>query len=512
MSLSIGIRFLTGYCVAARSKTDPRPEWPPHPARLFMALAAAYFECDGGDAERAALAWLESLAAPQLTLPAAATVNEAIPVFVPTNDRTSLTRGGSIQTLPALKRHRAERLFPRTHLPDDADSVYLQWPDADEAGERQHRAALGRLCGQVSRLGHSSSLVQVWQTSETPTDGWRTLEPSDTRSGERLRVVSRTAGTLERLEIAYQTPPYRYEHKAAQTYVPKAEADAAAAVTVFDPRLEVFALQSVGSSPRWLQLETTLALTTTLRRAILERCPQPVPESISGHADGGAPTQRPHIALLPLGFVGREHADGHLLGVAVALPREMSEADQEKLAEALDHIADEDSDAAKERFKKQEGGLTFAAAQFPGLGSWRPIRPSVLDDSRVNLRPETWTAAARRGRRTWASVTPIVFDQHAKARSKAGYLDECTRLIAEAAKQAAGGAAVVGVDLTPISLFAGAPGAHAFPRLRRKDGSQRRQTHAVITFDRDVVGPLLIGAGRFRGYGLMRPLDERTHS
>ena len=49
MSLVIGIRFLTGYCVAARSKTDLNPEWPLHPARLFMGLSAAYFECESGE-------------------------------------------------------------------------------------------------------------------------------------------------------------------------------------------------------------------------------------------------------------------------------------------------------------------------------------------------------------------------------------------------------------------------------------------------------------------------------
>jgi CRISPR-associated protein Csb2 len=33
-------------------------------------------------------------------------------------------------------------------------------------------------------------------------------------------------------------------------------------------------------------------------------------------------------------------------------------------------------------------------------------------------------------------------------------------------------------------------------------------SHAVLIFDEDVAGPLLIGAGRFRGYGLCRPLVQ----
>ncbi len=57
--------------------------------------------------------------------------------------------------------------------------------------------------------------------------------------------------------------------------------------------------------------------------------------------------------------------------------------------------------------------------------------------------------------------------------------------------------------------FAPAP-AHAFPRLRRKDGSERRHSHAILIFDEPVRGPILIGAGRYRGYGLCRPLEVET--
>lgn len=32
--------------------------------------------------------------------------------------------------------------------------------------------------------------------------------------------------------------------------------------------------------------------------------------------------------------------------------------------------------------------------------------------------------------------------------------------------------------------------------------------HAVLLFEREVRGPVLIGAGRFRGYGLCRPLSQ----
>lgn len=51
---------------------------------------------------------------------------------------------------------------------------------------------------------------------------------------------------------------------------------------------------------------------------------------------------------------------------------------------------------------------------------------------------------------------------------------------------------------------------HAFPRLRRKDGSERRHTHAILVFDEPVRGPILVGAGRYRGYGFCRPMEGET--
>lgn len=53
--IAIGIRYLTGWSLATDPADRQRPEWPPHPDRVFMALAAAHFETDGGDAEREAL-------------------------------------------------------------------------------------------------------------------------------------------------------------------------------------------------------------------------------------------------------------------------------------------------------------------------------------------------------------------------------------------------------------------------------------------------------------------------
>ena len=74
----------------------------------------------------------------------------------------------------------------------------------------------------------------------------------------------------------------------------------------FDPRLMVLAL-----SGQRLTLPATLKLTEALRGALLSACPEPIPEWISGHGTAGEASRQAHIAILPLPFVGDEHADVH---------------------------------------------------------------------------------------------------------------------------------------------------------------------------------------------------------
>jgi CRISPR-associated protein Csb2 len=269
--------------------------------------------------------------------------------------------------------------------------------------------------------------------------------------------------------------------------------------TVFDERMVILRLEPAPPESRWLELATTLALTSTLRKAILGRCSTPIPESISGHSAEGGASQQPHMALVPLGFVDHTYADGHLLGVGVVLPRGADKTVERQLAEALERLAD-----SGEQYGE---GLGFDRKAFPGLGQWRLIQEGPLSEFRSNLRANTWTAAERGGCMRWASVTPVGYDQHGKAKDRAAYLAECSASIEEAVRRVIPTEINVSVRITPVSAFEGVPAARDFPRMKRKDGSERRQTHVELFFDRPVVGPLLIGAGRFRGYGLCRPCN-----
>jgi CRISPR-associated protein Csb2 len=512
--LTVGIRYLTG-CVAASDVADRRRvEWPPHPARVFMALAAAHFGTGGDAAERAALEWLEGQPAPQIY--AAGHVERAVVTqYVPVNDRAGPSKA-PLQSASGLTRARQPRAFARAWLHDD--TAHLVWPDADAA---THFAALEGLCGKVTRIGHSASLVQMWPSQLAPEKSVNWL-PDETRATDRFRVTG--PGSLRHLEQQFNEKEvnefFQLKAAAAETadkerqeaakralrqkfqsetpvrlrpelslshgYAPSGDRpEPTAPGTVFDPRLLVFGLRCVDGPFRHLDLAATLQLTARFRESLLQHLGADAPEVLSGH-HGQAPSERPHVALLPLPFVGHEHAHGGILGVAVAVPRDLEATHRERLLRALAALRRE--------------GLKLGA-----LGRWDLERPEE-GASLVALRHRVWTAVPA-GARQWATVTPYAYDRHAKAKDKAAYQRELADAIRGSWHRVRQSSEVsVEVVITPVSAHLGAPASHQFPRLARKDGTACRHTHAILIFDRPVVGPMLLGAGRYRGYGLCRPL------
>src|SRR5207249_5224893 len=76
-------------------------------------------------------------------------------------------------------------------------------------------------------------------------------------------------------------------------------------------------------------------LAEVFRAAALAHCEAPIPEALSGHQPNGTPSERPHVAFVALLDVGHRHADGHLLGVAAVLPRDVSTEDRRTVLRAL---------------------------------------------------------------------------------------------------------------------------------------------------------------------------------
>lgn len=517
--LALGIRYLNGFVAASQPDDRNRVEWPPHPGRVFMALAATYFQTGEAAEEREALLWLETLNAAPLIRAPQAIQRAVVTHYVPVNDKAGPSK--AILLSAPLTRERQPRTFARGWL--EEDTVFLVWPDANV--DEPVRASLGSLCAKVTRVGHSSSLVQMWlaRPEEVGEPNW---VPDDDHAVEHLRLP--VPGTLAYLERRYNRdaaesfaalkvaaadesdkrlqraakkrlkeefsdeppPQLRPELSIYQGYAPPATIDNTSQVvgSVFSPYLLVFRLAPEASPYRWLDLPSVLALTQRWREALVSRTndlPDSVRSILSGHAPTGAPLETPHLAFLPLAFVGQhEQADGHLLGMALALPMDLSREDRREVLKGISQVT---------------------RLLLGRLGTWR-VMPEVSSSATLNLRPEVWTAYPS-GATCWSSVTPVVYDRHPKTKDKVAYQAEVAEMIRQSCTHV-GLPAPREVIVTPVSTHLGVPPSHAFPRLRRKDGSERRHAHAILVFEQPVVGPVMVGAGRYRGYGFFRPVTE----
>jgi CRISPR-associated protein Csb2 len=530
--LALAIRYLQGVAVGSHG-SHWRVEWPSHPARVFMAMVAAHHNTGADPAERSALLWLEELPPPHIHVPDALPCR-VVTQYVPVNDDSSqFSRDPQTKKVKfyqeitgiPLRRNRQDRPpFARASLA--TDTMVLHWPDANPTPEICNSFA--SLCAKVTRIGHSTSLVQMWLTDIIPA-GLRRWAVDEGRATQLLRVAR--SGTLEELERDFNGEAIsRYESllvaledaqtkKAAtavkkqlaavfpggeppryrpriSTYAGYAKADEAlqnqlAQGTVFSPNLVIFTLQREDGRFRELDLACTLALTDCWRDALVSHANDLSAETrglLSGHASDGAPSQEAHAAFLPLGFVGHQHADGHLFGVALALPESVSGQLRSEVLRAAARVSNE--------------GLKLGR-----LGAWK-LNPETMVRPLQTLRSATWTAHPE-GATHWSTVTPIAYDQHPKEKARAKYLAEVAAMIAAACNRI-GLPSPREVIATAVSAHPGAPPAHAFPRLLRKDGSDRRHTHAIIVFDEPVRGPLILGAGRYRGYGLCRPMEAEA--
>jgi len=562
--LTIAWEYLTGCCVSTDVASRQRAEWPPHPARVFMALAAAWFETDRDEAERAALQWLETLGDPILGFPRAECVfsRNVVDFYVPVNDKAEPAKA-LLQTVAGLTRDRQPRTFPTTWVGDAI--CCARWRVFGAVP--QHFAALRSLCSKVTRIGHSSSLVRMWVADEAPScdvsaECW---EPTDAIGDLHLRRIS--PGFFELLKDLYgEDVRLQYEHlsaaiesleserkrvsgkggKAKKTEMDReislivAERDNIRLRSPLRPtiglwcgyrRVEVPMPQVAHShfdsdlliltqhDGMRLPLEASLQVSQTLRRQVMAKCGvRPVPEWISGHSPDGKPSGRDdgHLALMPLPFVGHQHADGHLLGFALVFPRSVERRERARCLGPL--------------LLDGQGGWKLIHLTLGRLGEWR-LGKRDWSEPRIGLKPETWTANPD-GATTWASVTPVVLDRFPKSdrlAERQAWREEVAGIVRQACVRI-GLPEPVEIDLDTTSWHRGVPRAiekrrrlrdgmpggstadapvgDGFPAFSAKGSSAPRpQIHVWLRFGRPVVGPLLIGAGRYFGYGLFKPLE-----
>ena len=536
----VEVNFITGRYVATCHNERRHCEWPPHPARLFSALVASWAEDGQDQAEREALEWLESQGPPAISA-SGATPRSVVSHFVPVNDTSIVSRswherradsvyeltdrlhvertasGGEVtrkvtqlerklararevetqvgnpgntnasfafEMLPE-QRNKQEPFYPSV-TPDDARVVFI-WrasPAENVVG------IIDRLLQRVTRLGHSSSLVSCRVVHDPPE---ATHERSD--RGESMRTVRQ--GQLRELERQFSRHQGLRPRSLPHT-------DILYRAVEKTPRVDL--LHQPSTAGDWIVFEFThrsravpatraVELAAAMRAAVFHYATDPIPEELSGHVSQGPPTTAPHVAFVPLPYVGFPRADGRLLGIAVSVPKAVGDVAQRVLYRAI---------GKWENTAGQPLKLTLGSQ---GIVEMSRLRGPV---TLASLRPAVW----RRPSRRWASATPLALPKHpgrlsggsAAARARAWRVAEAT---VAAACVHVGLPEPSAVEVSLAAFLVGGRAARQFPPFSQngRDGRpvRRQLVHASLTFEEPVAGPLMLGSGRFLGLGLMRP-------
>lgn len=466
MPLSIMVRLRNGSYDAGGERPSTG-EWPPHPARVFCALAAsAETQEDWG-----ALRWLERQAPPQ--------------VWADRRDQVGYSRARAYVVQNAIARHGGSLAWPgrtnglraRASAIPASDSFAVVWPETDAPPEVLGRLSL--LAWNVPYVGRSTSTAQASVISMLPADlpEVAVYEPAEFGAGRTLDLRVPYAGYADALRDAYLDGRRAWE--VART-LPYGYADRTTAqqgqVEVAEPAAGPFADLMVWEIERPVARiggDQVVTLTTALRKAVISRVPDPVPGPVCGHTDPG----RPHVAFLVLPDVDHAHADGHVLGLGLAIPRDLPDGELVPVLRAL--VVDP----------------PMSKISLPG---GRPLAVRY-GGSRPGLWPGRWTAAGRGGEREWVTATPVMLDGHPRRAQDAA--SELARSLV-----LAGYPRPAEVEVSGTPLMAGAvwrPRRGTLP----PDRPRRQMLHAWVRFAEPVIGPVLAGSMRYLGVGLFRPVS-----
>lgn len=479
-------------------------EWPPHPERVFSALVQAWGDGGQRPEERTALEWLEALDAPEIEAGDIIGERTAPVVYVPPND----ARSTDLAIVPA-QRNRQERRFRAVipdllHSPDNVRAhVRFRWNGVVMGA---HREQLRALAHRVSSVGHSSSLTRLlFLEDHTDTELARKYLPSE--AGDvALRVTY--PGRLRDLEAWFSTDGGKLRERpkvrATLRYASPRSESPDDLHTVFgasnDDWFILATHETEGSDGRQPYVPDMLAfprIAKCVRNGLMKFAQDPPPEVISGHKRDGAPSDTPHLAIVPLANVGWPRSDGALLGVGVVLPRGVP-PDQRRAVSA-----------AVRSWIKSRDAENRADIRLGREEVWSVER--VAESGRASLRTDRYCCAAR----SWASVTPVFLDRFLKTTSE---MDEVDLIVRACANIGLPEDELAEVEIHKHSAVRGAETTYpsrgreyrpdwSFPEKSSYGNRPRR--HVVLRFRKPVKGPILLGAGRYHGMGLFVSLRDR---
>jgi CRISPR-associated protein Csb2 len=455
-------------------------EWPPSPARLFQALVAASHHGAHGlihlGVRDEALRWLERQEPPSILAPEAVRQREHLINYVPNNDdefgvdahvRTDKSLGGWF--------------FP------PSNAVAYQWPIGAEANATKQADVIAAMSSLVTYVGRTVDLAYArgrlldaklsanavgrkrWQPTER--EGGRWLVPAT----EFLELLDR------RFPRSVSAEPPDFTNTRQVSYEPEDVLRLKVPVAVFEMlRMDG---RKLAFDPRDLRQPAGMVRNAMLCWADATPGIRPhfaadqLARFLQGHKSAGGKerSEGGHFAVVPLPSVNPPSftADGWLRRVAVIGYGVASPVDRELFEELTRGL----HGALLEDNGKPRGELRLLTAReqqrvlAPLVGPasrWRSITPVVL------------TGFTRKGRAAEACLLRALLQQGFRAE-----------------------------DIGSVAAFTGPVVLTAQPaRAYRVQGylATTPRIHAEVIFRRQLVGPLVVGRGRFTGFGLLIPV------
>ncbi|WP_419920967.1 type I-U CRISPR-associated protein Csb2 [Candidatus Poriferisodalis sp.] len=442
-------------------------EWPPSPSRLFAALVAAdgtRDRCrytDGSELE-----FLEAAPAPF--------IEAAIEVYhQQLESRFVVKQTGRSQPKKQQQEYVARDaalVRPGVRVTPRQPVIRYLWPV--EVEDRQLRALQTR-AARIGYLGCADSPVRVRveripDESEVANDLMYAPDPDGAVS-----VDVPVPGRLRLLDAAFD------EWTEHGTSVGRNQSPALSAkVRYRSPRAEAHAASS-GRIVASLVLRPSLSgrrissVTATFKAAVLDRFQELIgdpPAELHGHGFAERGYDLAHFLALP--DVGHSHARGRIHGVALWLP-----------AACDDDVASAVRDVVHSIRRLVGPGVDASTEVWAGQRKPRAAAPG------------RWVGPSRR----WVTAFPAVHERHVPLT-----LEEICRWCDHARVPHPSSFRSLRSALMPgaVSLMPS--------EVHRQGMPSRPYSHLELLFEEPVRGPIVIGSGRQRGFGLCAPVGDRS--
>jgi CRISPR-associated protein Csb2 len=455
-------------------------EWPPSPARLFQALVAGSHQGAHGLIHQAvrdeALRWLERQEPPSILAWEAVRQHEHLINYVPNND-DELGVDAHVRTDKGL----GGWFFPQS------SAVAYQWQIGGEANAAKQADVIAAMSSLVTYVGRTVDLAYArgrMLDGEVPASAVqrKRWQPTEREGGCWLVPA---AGFLELLDRRFprsvSAEPPDFTNMRQVSYGPEDVLRFPAPVAVFEMlRMDG---RKLAFDPRDLRQPAGMVRNAMLRWADATPGIRPhfaadqLARFLQGHksAAGTERSEGGHFAVVPLPSINPPSftADGWLRRVALIGYGVTSPVDRElfeELTRGLHGALLEDNGKARGELRlltAREQQRVLAPLAGPAK-RWRSVTPVVL------------TGFTRKGRAAEACLLRALLQQGFRAE-----------------------------DIESVAAFTGPVVPTAQPaRAYRVQGylDTTPRIHVEVIFSRQLAGPLVVGRGRFTGFGLLIPV------